>query len=224
GMRSRPNATLLTVDGFNQATQEFLYTVNERFGATNPGQTAIRQPFQIGIQARAFFGPDRGQQSLNALRGGGGRGGGGGFGGGARGLRGAGGGRGGFGGGAGGITPEDFVDRFTRLLIDPAGLVLGYADSIALTDSQRVTLDAMSDSLTIENDSIATALQAELEELVDADPRELLQSIRPRLQAAQDRVRDMADRIRDLLTEEQWELLPEALRQAGRRRGRRPNG
>jgi len=225
GMRSRPNATLLTVDGFDQGTQEFLYTVNERFGATNPGQTAIRQPFQIGIQVRTFFGPDRGQQALNALRGGGGRGGG--FGRGAGGLRGGGGGRGGFVGGAGGFTPEDFVDRFTALLIDPAGLVLGYADSIALTDSQTVQLQAMSDSLTAENDSIALGLQAELEELVDADPRELLQSIRPRLQAAQERVRDMADRIRDLLTDEQWEMLPEELRQAGRRRGpgqRRPNG
>jgi len=229
GMQSRPNTTLLTVDGFDQATQEYLYTVNERFGATDPGQTAIRQPFQIGIQARAFFGPDRGQQALNAMRGGGGRGAGGGFGGGAGGGRGAGRGRGAFGGAAGeGITPADFVERFTSLLIDPAGLVLGYADSIALTDSQVVLLQAMSDSLTVENDSIGTALQAEIEEMADANPRDLLQSIRPRLQQAQERVRDMADRIRELLADEQWEMLPEELRQAGRRQGpggrRRPGG
>ncbi len=224
GMPSRPDATLLTVDAFNQSTQQYLYTVNERFGASNPQQTAIRQPFQLSLQVRAFFGPDRGQQALMALRGGGGRGlGGAGFGG----ARGAGGARGlGAGRGAGAFTPDDFVERFTALLIDPAGLVLDFADSISLADSQRVMLQAMSDLLTAENDSIATALRAELEAMADADPRQLLESIRPRIQEAQERVRDMADRIREVLTDEQWELLPEQLRRAGRgRQGRRrPDG
>jgi hypothetical protein len=73
---------------------------------------AMRQPFQIGIQMRVTFGPDRGQMALDRMRGGGRAGGMGGMP--------PGGGRPGGMGGIGGVrgmigdmgTPEEFSERF----------------------------------------------------------------------------------------------------------------
>ena len=72
GLQARPDQTLLYVTGFDQATNSFEYTVNERFGATNARGNAMRQPFQLGIQMRFTFGPDRGQMALDRMRGAGG--------------------------------------------------------------------------------------------------------------------------------------------------------
>jgi hypothetical protein len=88
GQTVRPNTSLLSVRGFDPTASQFKYTVNERFGATSVNTTAIRNPFQVGIQLRYSIGAS----GLAGLLGGGG------FGGGA----GGGGGRGGFGGGMGG--------------------------------------------------------------------------------------------------------------------------
>ena len=44
--------TLLYVRGFDAQRQQYLYQVNERFGASRQGQNGITVPFQIGLQAR----------------------------------------------------------------------------------------------------------------------------------------------------------------------------
>ena len=68
GLTARPDPTLLYVTGFDSTTRNFTYAVNERFGATGGGATAIRSPFQVGIQARLTIGPDRTRQALEGLR------------------------------------------------------------------------------------------------------------------------------------------------------------
>ncbi|HEX9692228.1 MAG TPA: carboxypeptidase-like regulatory domain-containing protein [Gemmatimonadales bacterium] len=217
GVGSRPDATLLYVTGFDPVAQTFDYRVNERFGVSNPGAIAVRQPFQIGIQVRATFGPDRGRAALDALRGGGGRGLGGGGGlGGARPGGAFGGGPGGRLGAGGGFTPDNFVQRFRELLVNPARAVLDLADSLALSAEQVASLTALSDSLAALTDSIAQALQTGLDEAgTQGDPRALLQLIRPRLQQAQEHARASVGAVRALLGDDQWNAVPDRIKNLG---------
>jgi hypothetical protein len=220
GMRARPDDNLLFVTGFDPVRQEYRYAVNERFGASDPQGTALRQPFQVGIQVRMTFGPDRARDALMALRGGGGgvRGGGG-FGGGmgGAGFRGA--------GRAGRITPDDFRERMRSLLVNPVTIVLDRRDSLTLTPDQVSRLTALQDSLNTVNDSLAAELEKEIEQVGVGDPRALLQAIRPRIQQAQENTRRSLEVIRAILTKEQWNKLPERLRNPpGPGQGRRPPG
>ncbi|MGD8727195.1 MAG: hypothetical protein PVH40_06095, partial [Gemmatimonadales bacterium] len=222
GMRASPDSRLLYVTGFDQAAQEFVYAVNERFGASDPQRTAFQQPFQIGIQARLSLGPDRARDALLGMRGGRGMG----MGGGMRGGMGAGGFRGGITGGA------DFLDRFSQLLVNPAEYVLELVDSLDLSHEQIERLAFLRDSLGGVNDSIGTALRTEIEEAAGGaqqDPRALMEVIRPRMQEAVENLQRGLGAVREVLTEEQWELLPERVRNLGSQRGRqggmrRPDG
>jgi hypothetical protein len=220
GMRARPDDNLLFVTGFDSTTLRYQYAVNQRFGASNPQGTAFRQPFQVGIQVRMTFGPDRARDALAALRGG--RGAGGGFGGGLRGGMGPGGRPGGR---AGRLAPTDFRERVRSLLVNPATIVLERTDSLGLTPAQVTRLTALRDSLNGVNDSLAATLEQEIERIGAGDPRALLQAIRPRMQEAQENARRSLDQVRGILTPEQWEKLPERLRsprQPGQ--NRRPPG
>lgn len=84
----------------------------------------------------------------------------------------------------------------------------------------------MRDSLTVLNDSIATALRAEVEAAGTEDPRQLIQLIRTRIEQAQQQARASVEAVRALLTEEQWDRLPERIRNLGRQQPgmRRPGG
>jgi hypothetical protein len=208
GMQTRPDDQLLFVTGFDPAQQQFQYAVNERFGASNPQQQAFRQPFQIGIQVRATFGPDRGRDALLAMRGAGGRGGmGGGVGGAGIGGR--------PGAGEGRFTPADFVDRFRTLLVNPAALVLERVDSLGLSHDQIDRLAVLRDSLAAVNDSLAADLQQQVEGLAGQDVQALLGAIRPKMQEAQQNVRRSLETVKSVLTEEQWKLLPDRIRRLG---------
>jgi hypothetical protein len=224
GMRAQPDQQLLYVTGFDPVQQQYQYAVNERFGATDPSRTAFQQPFQIGIQVRATFGPDRGRDALLAMRGAG-RGMGGGMEGGMRGGMGPGmGGRPG-----GGITGGDFLERFRTLLVNPAELVLEQADSVDLSHEQITRLAELRDSLQVVNDSVGAALQTEIDEVGAGDPRQLMEQIRPRMQEALENVRLSLEAVKAVLTKEQWDRLPERLRNLGnqQRQGggvRRPGG
>ncbi len=210
GLRSRPDQTLLFVNGFDPATNQFSYSVNERFGATGSAANAYRPPFQIGIQVRASLGPNRYRAALGRMRGGGGRRG---FGGGP----GAGGRAGGFAraGGllAGGLDPQEFLKRFQSLLPNPAAVALELSDSLGLTEPQVRALTVVRDSLIQQTEDMATELRAEIDEFgANQDPRGLMQLIRPKLEQARSNVRRSLDDVRDILTPSQWEQLPEDLR------------
>ena len=120
------------------------------------------------------------------------------------------------------------MDRFNALLVNPAEYVLELADSLDLTHEQIARLDLLRDSLTAVNDSIGQALQVELEAAGagGGDIRALMEVIRPRMQEVQENLRRGLGVVREVLTEEQWELLPERVRNLGtQRRGvRRPGG
>src|SRR3989475_12104504 len=69
GLTLQPDPTLVYVTGFDSSARQFLYAVNERFGATGRGANSCRAPFQIGIQAHPTLGDGRQHAALHALRG-----------------------------------------------------------------------------------------------------------------------------------------------------------
>jgi hypothetical protein len=59
-----PDASLLFVRGFDQATQQYKYEVNRRFGATSAQQSTIRSPVVITASISLDIGPTRDWQGL----------------------------------------------------------------------------------------------------------------------------------------------------------------
>ena len=67
-----------------------------------------------------------------------------------------------------------------------------------------------------------------IEQVGAGDPRQLMEQIRPRMQQALENVRLSLEAVKAVLTKEQWDRLPERLRNLGNqpRQGgvRRPGG
>jgi hypothetical protein len=209
GQTVRPSSSLLSVHGFDPASGRFLYTVNERFGATAVGTNAIRIPFQIGLQLRYTLGS---------------RGGPGGFGGFA----------GGFGGrGAAAGAAADAPRNFANLMPNPIREMLGLKIGLRLSDDQEKQLQAISDSLTAQNEALGKVLQAEMAKMgANVDGARMIAVLRPRMEEARKHMQAALDAAKALLTAEQWNYLPDHIKNprafggpgGGERRGqgRRP--
>lgn len=218
GQSVRPDATLLYVRGFDPVTNQYLYTVNERFGSSSNTANAFRTPFQLGIQARYTIGPDRQRQFLDGLRGGGGFGGGGAGGGG---RPGAGGGPGGGpGGGDGGL-----FSRFENLIPNPAKEVLAIRLGLRLTPEQVTKVTALSDSVTAQNKVLADSMQKEITKAgSNPDLGGLFRSIRPMIEKGQAIQTEMLKSLQGILTPEQWGQVPERIKNPPRGFGQGPGG
>jgi hypothetical protein len=201
GTQARPDGTLLYVTAFDPVTRRFAYQVNERFGATGGSATAFRPPFQIGLQARFTFGPDRRREALDAMRGGG--------------MRGVGG-MGGMGPGAGGGgTPAEMLARLESALPNPGTLVLAQRDSVdlGLSADQVAGLEQARDSLAARQAIRIERLRAILAERGPAgEPGRLIEAIRPVFADARADVLATHEAVRLLLSKEQWDRLPEDVR------------
>ena len=198
GQVARPSSSLLSVRGFDATSGRYVYTVNERFGATSAGATAIRNPFQIGFQLRYTMGSPLG--GFPGLGGGGG----------ARGGAGAGaaGGRGRAGAGGG-----DFANRLATLVPIPIKEMLELRVGLRLSEEQEAKLKTISDTLTAHNEALARTLQAELAKLgANVDGGRMMTVIRPRLEQAQKNLQAALDAAKALLSAEQWSYLPERLK------------
>jgi len=204
GLNARPDNTLLYITGFDPATRTYQYDVNERFGATAGTATAYRPPFQLSIRARMSIGPDRRQQALDAMRaGGGGRGGfGGGFGGGAGAFR---------AGGAGNLNA--MIARVDSALPNPAGVVLEMRDSLHLSPEQVTLLvpirDSVATHVSVRLDSLRAAIAAGGS---NPDFARLMPILRPLFTTSRDEVAQAVVNVRAILTPEQWELVPDSVK------------
>lgn len=188
GQPRRPDATLLYVRGFDESRQRYVYEVNERFGDTQGSRTALRNPFQVALQMRLQVGPDR-QRDLMMGR-----------------LR-ALGGRGGAGGGL------DVAAMIARVAPNPVSAILERRDSLALTESQVAALQLVADSLAARNAVLADSLTRVVSGAGgQADLRTLFPQLQPVLQTVRDNYVAAIAEARKLLTERQWEQLPESLR------------
>jgi len=198
GQPDRPDGTLLYVRGFDAERQRFVYEVNERFGDTQSARTAIRNPFQLGVQLRLQIGPDRQRELLMG------------------GLRALGGGAGGA-GGAGGIDVALLIERVAP---NPVAAILERRDSLALSGAQVTALELLADSLRARTTAVADSLKTVIDSAgASADLRTLFPRLQPALQAVRD---DYVSTLREaerVLTPEQWQKLPEWLRNPSLQRG-----
>ncbi len=195
-----PDPTLLFVRGFDQPTNSFIYSVNERFGSTATSAAAFRVPFQIGFQGHFALGPDRMRDRLRAAFGGG---------------------RGGRGGGnqpqTGPGTASDFASRMGRGFTNPVAGIISLRDSLHLTPDQVAKLTPIAAALQAKNDSVQAAIRKRIDDAgSNADPRALVLSLRPRLAEARDARQHALDAVKKVLTPAQWNSLPDELRSTGR--------
>ncbi|MEP7346952.1 MAG: hypothetical protein ABI877_16905, partial [Gemmatimonadaceae bacterium] len=198
--------TLLYVRGFDAQTNQYIYQVNERFGASRQGQNGITVPFQIGLQARYTVGPDRMRDMIaGMMRGGGGPGGGGppggfgGFGGGAANAGAAGGGTANANGGT-----NDFAARAAAAL-NPIQALIGLKDSVGLTDAQVAKLRPIADSLGAKNQHLQAEIQKEMKNAgANPDFGALMGRMRPRTEAIQKNSLEAIKEAQAILSAEQW--------------------
>ncbi len=202
GQPNRQDGTLMHVRGFDPVAQSYIYDVNERFGDTQSSRTALRNPFQVGMQVRLQLGPDRQREMvMGALR------------------------RIGGGGGGGGAGNFDIRTMLARVAPDPIAGILELRDTLALTDSQVVALAPIADSLRVTTDSIAAQLQRAVDSVgTGGDMRTIFPTIQPRLQEGRDAYLKAIESARGVLTAEQWQKLPESIRSPALRRQRVPGG
>ncbi|MGI8842074.1 MAG: TonB-dependent receptor [Gemmatimonadaceae bacterium] len=202
GQPNRADPTLLYVRGFDPQSQRFLYEVNERFGDTRSARTAIRNPFQIGLQIRLQVGPDRQREMLM----------------GALGRAG--------GGGGGGARAREFNARMLleRVAPDPIAPILERRDSLGLSEPQVASLRSIADTLFGQVDSLAVVVQTYIDSLeATADLRSVFPALQPRLQSARALYLGAVRSAERVLTAQQWSQLPEWVRSpalGGRRPGR----
>ena len=197
GQPDRPDGTLLYVRGFDPAQQRYIYEVNERFGDTQSARTALRNPFQIGMQVRLQLGPDRQRDMMmGALRR--------------------------MGGGAAGGRAFDVKTMIERVAPNPVATILEMRDTLALSEVQVSALSAVADTLKVTTDALAAELQARIDSAgSNPDMRTIFPTLQPRLQEGRNAYLKAIESARQILTPEQWQKLPESLRNPTLQRQRR---
>jgi len=186
GGNARPDNTLLTVRGFDPLSNRFTYAVNERFGNTSAGATAIRAPFQLALNARYTIGFDVRTQQIQGL------------------------GRGNVVPPNAKMLVDSFMVRFNRQ--NAATAALERKDSLALIPAQIDQLQRLADSSAAYTRPQIDTLIAEAEKVQkdksSADAGPLLTRIRmlSQHQAV------LRARVRAILNDVQWALLPEFVR------------
>lgn len=199
GQPQRSDNTLLYVRGFDQATQRYVYEVNERFGNAAAFSRAFLQPFQIGLNARFTYGTNTIAERFGGGFGGGGGGGGGGPGGGMAAMF------GGLGGGG--------VNTGAARQASPIGRMIELRDSLGLDSVQIQKLQVVNDSLIARNDALGKQIREKIQKLGNnPDPSLVFREIRPEI----DRVRSMfAATLKEaeaVMTPAQWAKVPNNLR------------
>ena len=196
GQQLRPDPTLMSVVGFDESEQRFLYRVNDRFGNTRGSANAFRAPFQLAIQARYAIGPDAARSRLQAAF--------------ARG---------------GESSAGTFLARIDRLMPNPVKAILALRDTIALSSAQVVRLQSLSDSLDSKNSALAASVRSIVEKAgSSANPQALLTQLSPRLAEIRANNTAALGGARGVLTDDQWEKVPEAVRNPGRGTGQGRRG
>jgi Carboxypeptidase regulatory-like domain len=135
GTAAAPDRTLYTVRGFDPATNRFLYTVNPRFGSTNPSSSTLRAPFRLTLDVQLDVARSIPEQQLD------------------RWLR---------PGRAGRPGPKlpaaEFMRRYQRTVPDPYGELLQATDSLLLSNDQITRIQTVRTTYRARVDAMWTAL------------------------------------------------------------------
>jgi hypothetical protein len=182
---------LYEVRGFDPAAQRFVYQVNPRFGSTSPAFSTLRTPFRVTLDVRVDYGHSATEQSLELN------------------LR---------------IKPPLVGTRATADTIkarymkvgftDVYGVLLQFADSLALTRNQSEQLQARQSALTGKADTIYGALAHRLAALpAGYDVAGAVKQLTEATDAMWSAIYEEAPFIRQLLGPGQQRRLPEGLRE-----------
>jgi hypothetical protein len=221
----RVDTRLLDVRGFNAATSSFIYAVNEDFGQNRRGSSSIRDPFALRITARLAvggqnfqnnrgfggppmaMGPEMAERFRERMEGGGRRPGG----------------DGGPGGPGGGFNAVGLLDR---MLANPIPVLLELKDTLQLSAEQVAKIQLISDTL----GEKLTAKRVELGKKLEtqqggAQQGRMFAELQPAIEGVRKDVAAALKQVEAVMTKEQWERVPERIRnpfQRGQRQMRRP--
>lgn len=186
GQFKAPEERLLFVRGFDQATQQFKYDVNPRFGNTSPNNSALRSPVAITALVRVDLGPTREKQDLT------------------RHLD-----RGRTTPGTKATLPEIRNAYSSAGIVNPLSVILRNADSLHLNGDQADSLASMNRWFMVRLDSIWTSVAKEFAALPDRYPRGAVYTryVRAR-EASVDLLLRMSPAINQMLTGMQKRKLP----------------
>ncbi|MBP9899670.1 MAG: hypothetical protein KBF28_14930, partial [Gemmatimonadales bacterium] len=180
--------TLLAVTGFDPSTNRYKYTVNSRFGATGGGATAVRSPFQVGVNMRYIIGFDQRREMQRMA----------------------------FGQGnaaAGAASGTTFVQQMlANLPFNAAQVAIERKDSLALAPKQVAELQAFIDS----TNNALQPLVAKLEEAAktaNGNTQALFPQLTPIFEAFQGSQIKAIELTKKVLTDVQWSLMPESAKQ-----------
>jgi hypothetical protein len=144
GAGATPDRTLYTVRGFDPATNRFLYTVNPRFGSTQPSMSTLRAPFRLTLDVQLDVARSMPEQQLD------------------RWLRA---GRAGRPGPK--LTAAELMRRYQRTVPDPYGELLQQSDSLLLSTAQTTQIESVRAAYRRRIDAMWTDLSTYLGALPD---------------------------------------------------------
>jgi hypothetical protein len=186
GQQFIPTSQLLFVRGFDPATQQFKYEVNQRFGATALSQSAIRAPVTLTAMLRVDVGPPRERQDLTQLL--------------DRGRT-----------TSGQRAPEQFLRAFygSGGVMNPMAQILRAADTLELTPVQADSIAVLNHAYTVRLDSIWSPVVKYLATLPERyDQDQAYDRYRTAREASVDGLIEVIPLVKSLLTPAQIRKLP----------------
>ena len=185
GQTPFPDQSLLYVRGFDAATRQYKYEVNQRFGATRPQFVTLRSPVMLTMSMRYDLGPTRERETLaQQLRPGRTQ--------------------------TGTPFPESMFRQFgSSALLNPMSTILRSQDSLRLTALQADSIASMNRRYTYRADSLWTPVAKFLASLPNKydDDAAYIQYLNARRKQV-DMLTEVVRAVRELLTSEQRRKLP----------------
>jgi hypothetical protein len=185
GQSAIPQSQLLYVRGFDAATQRYKYEVNQRFGATALGQTALRNPVTLTTRIQFDVGPTRERQQLTQMldRG--------------RTLNGT-------------KAPEQMLKIMGPIgITNPMAVILRQADTLELSSEQADSIAVLNRAFTIKLDSIWSPVSKYLASLPNKyDQDDAYDRYKHAREVSVDALIRVAPTVRAVLTPAQLRKLP----------------
>ncbi len=208
GESPRVDSRLLEVRGFDPNTNAFLYQVNEAFGQNRRGSSAMRNPFALRLTARLTVGG----QPVMSNRGFGNRGPGN-F---AMGMR-----RGEPGGGGAGGRGFNAVGLIDRMLANPLPVLLELKDTLGMSAEQIARIDSISQTLQTKLNARREELGQRFDNVTPQQQSQAFLELQPVIEATRQEVTAALSEVQKILTPQQWERVPDQIRNPFQRAARR---
>jgi hypothetical protein len=190
GQPAAPDPTLLRVRGYDPTTNAFKYEVNQRFGDTRFASSTVRLPFIVSVEARVRLGGDVDHQGLANIIGPGRT---------RRGEK---------------RTTQQIRVLLLQSIFSPIQSILQVKDSLSVLSQQQIDrLTQLQRRLIAKQDSIWAPTVKYMETLpANYNLDEAVELVRPARMAAYDAMLDAMVEAKKILTPEQIEDFPPALR------------